>query len=1011
MKPSSPRRRVLAITKLPNVLTRLVLVSSIATLGSLNLLAAVMAAPLAANIEIKNTAVGSFVDADYPDSTPPTVVESNEVTVTVSEVAGIDISTLRLPEEAPAGVPVAGTYQGNGTISSGDVVYFYYTLTNTGNDSTQFFIPGTPSIAATDGSFNSLNPIKIISYDTDGVGVNTPVAVDFTVPAAGGRTGPTTAAGTNGLLGANGMIPAGGSVTIRVPIKIVATTGNIAVRLGDTGSPTLQNQPYVSGSGDAYTIDNPINTPGDTIVLPTTSEREASLTQTLAIMTQAVISVDFGDAPDTYGTLLNSLNSNGEGGARHEISSLYLGAGVSAESNATLAGDSNDDGVIFSPDLTAPYQTIVQAGIANDIRVMAHGSGYLNAWIDYNEDGDFNDPGEQVFTNQSVNDGDNTISFTPPSTVLHGSTYARFRLSSTSVAAPSPNGLIVGGEVEDYRVDVTAPIPSSSCINTGLLNGGFETPVISGPIIPRQSYVNDTIKAYFEIDVPGWNTSSTYNAVEIWQSTALGVPAYEGLQFAELNAYDVSGLFQDIATIPGTVLRWQFAHRAREMGTGVVVDTMGLNVGAPGSSLSNQGTYSTDSTGWVLYQGTYTVPSGQYITRFQFDAISSGGGSNGAGNFLDAVKFSTSTCIPTVLPPRVDLDGNNSSNATGDDYRNRFFVGGSAVAAADSDVVITDDGANISRAAITLTTRPDTTDESLTIDATAGGTVTGVTVISYNSTTGRLLLNGVASKADYQKIIATLKYNNIKATPTNGDRIIQVKVFDSDSAMSNTAISTIIVGPVTHPNLLLVKRITTINGSQLIGSQYDLSGYINSSSNFDDDNVLNESTNPLKPDTDKWPNTSLDGTNSAFLIGGLSGGTVKPKDEIEYTIYFLSAGDADATGVKFCDLVPDNQTFVPNAYGAAANGLDRGIVLSTNSTVTPLTNLDDGDTGRYYAPADVNTPSICKKFNSSGGVIASGSAANNRGAIVVNLGTVTKPSATASPSAGHGYIRFQAKVD
>jgi uncharacterized repeat protein (TIGR01451 family) len=289
--------------------------------------------------------------------------------------------------------------------------------------------------------------------------------------------------------------------------------------------------------------------------------------------------------------------------------------------------------------------------------------------------------------------------------------------------------------------------------------------------------------------------------------------------------------------------------------------------------------------------------------------------------------------------------------------------------------------------------------------------VAGVNVTSYNSTTGRLLLNGVASKADYQKIIATLKYNNIKATPTNGDRIIQVKVFDSDSAMSNTAISTITVGPVTHPNLLLVKRITRINGSQLIGSQYDLSGYINSSSNFDDDNVLNESTNPLKPDTDKWPNTALDGTNSTFLIGGLSGGTVKPKDEIEYTIYFLSAGDADATGVKFCDLVPDNQTFVPNAYGSAANGLDRGIVLFTNSTVTPFTNLDDGDTGRYYSPADTNTPSICKKFNSSGGVTASGSAANNRGAIVVNLGTVTKPSATASPATGHGYIRFRAKVD
>jgi trimeric autotransporter adhesin len=216
------------------------------------------------------------------------------------------------------------------------------------------------------------------------------------------------------------------------------------------------------------------------------------------------------------------------------------------------------------------------------------------------------------------------------------------------------------------------------------------------------------------------------------------------------------------------------------------------------------------------------------------------------------------------------------------------------------------------------------------------------------------------------------------------------------------------------PNLLLVKRITRVNGSQRTGSQYDLSQYQNEVGNVYDDNVIDLPATATKPDTDKWPNTTVSGgvTSSTFLIGGTNGGNVRPTDEVEYTIYFLSAGEDDARGVLFCDLVPDNQTFVPNAYGAASNGLDRGINLFTNNTTTPLTNLADSDIGRYYPPADANTPQACRKYDAAGAVIADGAAANTRGAIVVRLGTVTKPDpATGSPATGHGYIRFQAKVD
>jgi uncharacterized repeat protein (TIGR01451 family) len=218
--------------------------------------------------------------------------------------------------------------------------------------------------------------------------------------------------------------------------------------------------------------------------------------------------------------------------------------------------------------------------------------------------------------------------------------------------------------------------------------------------------------------------------------------------------------------------------------------------------------------------------------------------------------------------------------------------------------------------------------------------------------------------------------------------------------------------PVDKPNLLLVKRVTAINGLLMKKDGSSLNTYQDDLVYPYDDNknAVPTATFPRKA-TDKWPGTVL-GDSSTFLLGAINGGLIKPQDEVDYTIYFLSAGDADAINVSICDLVPDNQTFVSNAYGYSSNSLERGITLFTNNQITPLTNADDSDAGRYFPPSDPNTPTICKKFDSSGMATSIGSAANNRGAIVVNLGIITKPDlVTGSPFSGYGYIRFRARVD
>ncbi len=141
-------------------------------------------------------------------------------------------------------------------------------------------------------------------------------------------------------------------------------------------------------------------------------------------------------------------------------------------------------------------------------------------------------------------------------------------------------------------------------------------------------------------------------------------------------------------------------------------------------------------------------------------------------------------------PPVIDLD----ASGTGTGFQNTFVFGGGPVAAADTDVTVTDNG-NIESATITLTNRPDGNAESLNVDVTAGGTVSGVTQ-NYDSGTGVLTLStpsGTVSPADMAKVIATLTYNN-SSSLANLDlstRIINVEVTDDVSASSNTATTTL----------------------------------------------------------------------------------------------------------------------------------------------------------------------------------------------------------------------------
>jgi uncharacterized repeat protein (TIGR01451 family) len=205
------------------------------------------------------------------------------------------------------------------------------------------------------------------------------------------------------------------------------------------------------------------------------------------------------------------------------------------------------------------------------------------------------------------------------------------------------------------------------------------------------------------------------------------------------------------------------------------------------------------------------------------------------------------------------------------------------------------------------------------------------------------------------------------------------------------------------PKLLLVKRITALNGN---------------STNFNVFDPLDATNSPTNQVSSNWPNP-----NTTYLRGKINGGQVEPGDILEYTIYFLSAGGVPAANTKICDLVPDGLEFVPTGFnndtGISPNtGSDFGIVLGWDSTntgslpspATPLsgasllrlTGVGDADGGEFFAAG--TTPSTTC------------TAANTNGAVVVVVGGTTAatgiPKATApgTPTGAYGFFRFRAKV-
>lgn len=205
-----------------------------------------------------------------------------------------------------------------------------------------------------------------------------------------------------------------------------------------------------------------------------------------------------------------------------------------------------------------------------------------------------------------------------------------------------------------------------------LQNGSFETPKVSdaGTLTYTDAHfiqvANGTNNLYWKTTAKGAYFGAR-NQKDYYIEIADGSRSYYGNtvndpkpvynissaaqenQFAELNCEEPGALYQDVLTEPGTVLHWGLEHAGR-WGTDtmavIISDTKSMssdwNPAGSGFDQSNpdvQAVLSDEAGKWTYHYGDYTVPAGQYVTRFYFVAVEAANGNLSNGNLLDNISF------------------------------------------------------------------------------------------------------------------------------------------------------------------------------------------------------------------------------------------------------------------------------------------------------------------------------------------------------------------------------------
>jgi gliding motility-associated-like protein len=195
-----------------------------------------------------------------------------------------------------------------------------------------------------------------------------------------------------------------------------------------------------------------------------------------------------------------------------------------------------------------------------------------------------------------------------------------------------PTGATNPGNVASFTASVSGAYSLVITQVNSFCNSDFESPL--GIPLGTMALVNQS-------NFQCWRTTATDGMIEVWTNGNENTNAYSGTQFIELNANQVSTLYQDLSVIPGSSVNISFAHRGRFSGT----DVMRVEIGPVGGPYVSLGNFSATPSAWVYNSLNYTFPNNGVINyTIRFVSVTSGSGNLTVGNFIDAVSITGLGC-------------------------------------------------------------------------------------------------------------------------------------------------------------------------------------------------------------------------------------------------------------------------------------------------------------------------------------------------------------------------------
>lgn len=576
-------------------------------------------------------------------------------------------------------------------------------------------------------------------------------------------------------------------------------------------------------------------------------------------------------------------------------------------------------------------------------------------------------PGDNSWTILGYNEGANEVTYVRSSTLDAG--------DSTTINLPVAVASNAPGSVTNFvRVGGFTPEPDYSAVTPGYQD-------------PKLASCDRTLDRYAATPDPALPTKQPVNNCDVLTTTVTGGVA------TDLKVTKIEGTNNDDPPNPGVGFNSNYSYTLQVANiSSTNAETVTLqDVLAPGLDYVSHSIDAGDLTIPNPYGSTpanltrtCSYSSGTRTFSCNLLRVSTAENDSDPVNITLTVKSVVSGIVPntaTVSAVTADSDAANNS---------------------ESESVLVTGGTGNTVSGKVFEDKGGTTG---TFDGTDTGTA-NITVRLYqdNDNDGSIDIN--------DQLVATTSTdtngNYSFITTLTGNFVVAVDTADSDLPASPTFTTATVLdvtlgtsdpgndfgyaGTAQPGNVVFVKRITAINTTSQTG--------------FADDTT---SSKAAEDNDAKWPSP-----NTTYLRGVIGQPTpvnAAPGDEVEYTVYFLSNGGSAVRDVKFCDLIPQNTTYVP---GSMRLGYDTGTLADPSGTGTTLTDGADGDGGQFYTnaqalPLTAGGTSLCTIAGSNN------SGTNTDGAVFVQIvnSATTMPPATGAvtPAGSYGFVRFRVKVD